>query len=361
MVIVLLLFVALTAVLASPAPPHNWVDKRPPATTSSQGPPKAWARTVSGKFELVTPTVIDGITFSASPKSSYKTPPPWVSLNKDGRPKTIKPKIKNGETKNNWPDYDTYFDTPYTVTYDLSTLVEDHEGDRFHKEVKYEHSEEHDRDRYLNPLIRCTPDRYFNKHGGKKNSDPFCTPVQNSNILLDKVHWVTWYSREFDEAEQVRLHLAYVGQHKGHGPRHKRTDASELKGGVDYAFWSSPYMDNSGYYPLEIDESWLNNQYEQLAILAIQPESVDDSEFDLSNGTIIKLRRGHTVQKDKAKIMTSDDEGIIMAVLTVPTVIVVFACIYLYVVYASKNTRAISVNKGKLRRKFGHKYQGIPT
>lgn len=342
----------------------RFIDKRPPATTST-ATLEPWPRTRSGKFELVTPVVIDGITFSASPRSNYKTPPPWVSLKKDGRPKTIKPKIKGGDIKNDWPDYDTYFDSVMTKTHDLYKAIEGHSGDRYYKEHKL--IPEDKEDKYLNPLIRCTPDRYFNRKGGKKNSDPFCTPTQNSQVLLGQIHWVTWYTRHFDNPDdKVRLHMAYI-EDTGE-PIQKR----QIGGNAQ--FFTSEWMENDGFYPLEIEEEWLLEKYEQLVVMAIQPESMADSEVDLLDiGTILKIRRGPTVMKDseqeKIKVKPLSEDGIIMALLSIPTVILFFALCYMLFVYCTKDARGINTHElrelSKHRKKHGHskahKYSKLPT
>ncbi|CAN6615748.1 PMA1 stabilization in the Golgi protein 1 [Trichomonascus vanleenenianus] len=338
-------------------PKKGFVDKRP-ASTTSQESLSPWIRTVSGEVELVTPTVIDGITFSASPKP-LKTPPPWVSLKKDGTPKTISPRVKGGETRNPWPDYDTWFDTPVTVTHDLSEKIKDHKGEKYHVEIK--NVPEDNPDWQLNPLIRCTPDRYFNTGGGKKNSDPFCTPNQNSLILLDKVHWITWYTRFFDKGDKVRLHLVYV-EDRGE-PVTKR---SLGKRGTEVAFFTTEWMENKGYFPLEIERDWLMDEYEQMVVLSIQSKSMDDEEFDLLNGTILRLRLGPTVKKpskeDYAKLeLHRSEDGFMMAFLTIPTVLLVFCCAYLLVVWYTKDIRKISGLKPRSRRLRKGKYERLPS
>lgn len=64
-------------------------------TTSEE--PKPWIRTVySTKVEIVTPTVIAGVTFSAKPLATPDPLQPWVSLQKDGRPKLSSLKSRMG-------------------------------------------------------------------------------------------------------------------------------------------------------------------------------------------------------------------------------------------------------------------------
>ena len=51
------------------------------------------------KVEIVTPTIIQGVTFNAQPPSTTNGLEYWVSLKDDGSPKTIKPQMKNGQIK----------------------------------------------------------------------------------------------------------------------------------------------------------------------------------------------------------------------------------------------------------------------
>ncbi|GMF98601.1 unnamed protein product [[Candida] boidinii] len=83
-----------------------------------------WLRTIYGTVkEIVTPTVIGGITFKAKPTATETNGfEPWVSLKKDGSPKTIKPKEKKGGIADGLPDYKTYFKTATTIVHDQKDL-----------------------------------------------------------------------------------------------------------------------------------------------------------------------------------------------------------------------------------------------
>lgn len=305
-----------------------------------------WIRTVSGHIELVTPTVVDGITFSASPRN-VKTPTPWVSLKKDGLPKTIKPKVKGLETKNAWPDYEQWFDTPVTVTHDLSNAKGNKEGKTHHKEVKMIPINQDEL--RLNPLIRCTPDRYFDKN----KAGPLCTPQKNSNIVLGKTHWVSWFTRYFDSDEKVRIVMAYV---ESKGINRKR-DTS----GSDPVFFESDWLDNDeGFYPLQIEKDWLLGQYNQLVGLGIQPQSVPDDEFDLlANGTILRLRMGPTVQKDRLVDPSSKDDGLIMTIIALPTCVLVFFCFYMCFLYSTRDLRSVGHKSVRRRKKRDGYYEQL--
>lgn len=334
----------------------KFIDKRPGLTPTTTKPLEPWIRTVSSdEVELVTPAVIDGITFSASPRIHVKTPTPWVSLKKDGVAKTITPKVKGAETKNGWPDYDDWFARETTMIHDLSNKKVKGEKNnnnnnkevKVHKEIKFIPQDESEL--RLNPLIRCTPDRYFDRKGEKKNSAPFCTPQQNTGILFDQVHWVSWYTRFFKDNEKVRLHLAYVED--TFQKLQKREILAELGSNTDYAFWSSDWIENSGFYPLSIEYEWLMGKYNQQAVLAIQPESVYNEDFDLlHNGTIIQLREGPTVRgKQKKEPVTIElkksNDGITMAMLALPTCLLAFLCVYMFVVYYTRTLRKLNLPK----------------
>ena len=68
---------------------------QPKHKTTTSEVPKPWLRTIySTKKEIVTPTVIAGVTFSAKPQPTKDPLQPWISLDKQGLPKTIKPKMR---------------------------------------------------------------------------------------------------------------------------------------------------------------------------------------------------------------------------------------------------------------------------
>lgn len=321
--------------------------------------PKPWLRTVSGKVQRVTPTVVDGITFSAKPRPG-KTPPPWVSLEKDGIAKTIVPKVKGIETKNNWPDYGTYFDSSYTTIHDLQALLGDAgEKDQYHTEVVL--IPEDKSNQVLNPLIRCTPDRYFTTNDEPLGSAPFCTPQENSHILLGVTHWVTWYTKFFNQQDKVRLHLSIIqSKHTKRSieqqANHRLNDELIVhRRDISDSIFTSDWLENNGMYPLEIKESWLDGEYEQLAVLSIQGESDLDNSFDLLQGSIVKLRRGPTVIKEDKdekfkKIKTQDDDSFLFGILIIPTILLVFLVFYLFVSWSTRKKRSFTSLKPRSRR-----------
>ncbi|CCH46057.1 putative secreted protein [Wickerhamomyces ciferrii] len=345
----------------TPAPKLNKRYKKvrvPDSTTSSSTTeiPKPWVRTIySSVREIVTPTVIEGVTFSGKPSTETDKALPWISLNGDGSPKTIKPQIKNGQTKKASPDYSTYFQTATTVTYNYEDLkAHNMDPDTIHEEVEWIPEDQ----TYvsLNPLIRCTPDRYYKK-GLAKNieSAPFCTPKEGSQLKLGKTYFITWFSRFYpNSVEKVRIHLSYVKESIRDKGMHKRD--------VESAFFTSEWIENiDGYYPLEIQEDWLLGKFEQQVGISIQPESIPDDEFNLlKDATVFKILKGPKVAKKNKETRKLEDEGIsddsaYYIMMSIPSVVAV-AAIGMYIfVWITGNDRDIT----KIKQKALSKRRGI--
>ncbi|KAI5957606.1 hypothetical protein KGF57_003300 [Candida theae] len=337
------------------------------ASSSSEKPPPAWYRTVDGQVEIVKPTVIAGVTISAKPPKTTDPLQEWVSLNKQGLPKTIRPEIKKGRTNKGHPDYSTYFQSATTVTYNKEQLkAHNMAEDEVFTEVQY--IEESDlEDHKLNPIIRCTPDRYKKKGIAKDvSTEPFCTPEDDVRLILDKTHFVTWYSRYFaPEVKKVRIHLSNVkesAKQKGwkkrdlgdvdeeddidYTPFDKRSKVLEHGGKVKEGFYVSEWVSNEdGYYPLTIIEDWFPpNVYEKKVLISLQPDNVPDDEFSvLTDSIVVEFWKGSKVskgdfadlhrqeEKHMQKYLTGDDveEGIdyeeYLIMMTLPTCVVIAA------------------------------------
>lgn len=324
--------------------------------------PKPWLRVVySTKTERVIPTVIAGVTFSAKPPATTDGLEPWISLNKDGSPKTIKPEIKNGRTRRASPTYGTWFQTATTVQYTPEEMGLEHLGnsDEVHEEVIYK--EEDQTYHSLNPLIRCVPDFYKMKGIAKDQSpEPFCFPQDNLQLKQEKTYFVTWYSRFFGpEVKNVKLHLTFVKEHH----MYKGTKRSEVmdKGGQIHAssFFTSDWISNEmGFYPLTIQPEWLTMKDPfKKVLLSLQPDNIPDEEFDpQANFVVIEIAIGAKVGKEhlvdlkrleekqrKADIDGVYDEGLdvekYMIMMTMPTCVAIAALLmYFFVMVNKKNT-----------------------
>lgn len=360
---------------------RNVVRPKHETTTSEQ--PRPWRRTIyTTKIEIVTPTVIAGVTFSSNPGPTSNPLAPWISLNNKGEPKTIMPKLKDGRTINGSPTYSTYFQTAVTHTFSYEEL-------KAHNMDKDEIYEEHiflEEDKTyvsLNPLIRCTPDRYFNKGLSKDiSSAPFCTPWENSEFKVDNTYFISWFTRFFsnetsgETIDKVRLHLSYVQE--------KMYDKGLTKRENFATFFSSEWINNvDGIYPLTILEDWLQNSYSRKAIVSIQPSHIPDDEFNpLDHGVVVNIVLGSRVFKTTKDQMVLEDAGIsndnwYYVALTIPT-IVLFAivCMYFFL-HLSKNHRDFTdikrsalnqkrrvLGKFKDMKRFkntrNHKYEELP-
>lgn len=331
---------------------------RPKEKMTTSEEVKPWVRTIYGSLnEIVTPTVIAGVTFSAKPDPTPNLLQPWVSLKKDGTPQTIKPEIKKGRTQKQKPDYSTYFKTAtmHTFSYEELKAVNMDPND-VHEEEEF--VDEDDTYVSLNPIIRCTPDRYFSKGPAKDiPSEPFCTPRENSDWKVGKTYFVTWYTRFFEDensdtvADKVRVHLSYVKEKSVEMGNHKRD--------ISGTFFTSEWIDNvDGLLPIEIKEDWLQNTYERRIIVSVQPYNIPDEDFDPRlNGVLLYIRMGSKVYKPTKEQLALQDAGIsddkwYYIALSIPTVVVIFFVLMYFFLYANgKNRDFTDVTRKALNKK----------
>ncbi|ABN66389.1 predicted protein [Scheffersomyces stipitis CBS 6054] len=345
--------------------------------TSTSEVPRKWFRTVSSTIvEVVTPTVIAGVTFGAKPPATTDGMEPWVSLNKNGSPKTVKPAIKNGRTKNASPTYGTWFATATTKVYSKEELkAHNMEEDEVFEDVQ--HIEEDPYEHSLNPIIRCTPDLYRKKGVAKdQSSEPFCFPHDNQQWKKEQTYFITWYSRFFDdEVENVKVHLSYVKE-SAHQKGFKKREISENvenenagpsnlskrsaiidKGGVveQVSFYSSDWLKKSqGYFPVTVDEKWIgDNDYYRKVLISLQPDNIPEEDFDfLEHSLVIEISKGSKVSKehlvDLKKLEEKYnnpgyevlDEGVdfekYYVMMTMPTCVILAAFLMYIFVYMNK-------------------------
>ncbi|CAR21540.1 Psg1p [Lachancea thermotolerans CBS 6340] len=320
---------------------------KPKETTTTSEIPKPWLRTIySGQKEVVTPTVIAGVTFSAKPLATTNGLEPWISLDQFGSPKTKRPQIKGAKTKDARPDYSTYFKTVATRTLSYDELkAHNMEEDEVYEEEVF--TDEDDTYVSLNPIIRCTPDRYFKKGpAGDISSEPFCTPKENKELKVDNTYFVSWYTKFFqkpdtDETiENVQLHLFYV--------KESIKDKGLKKRDLKAAFFSSGWLKNvDGIYPLELTADFLDGAYDRKVLLAIQPDNIRDDEFNpWEHYVLFRMIMGPRVAKTTKQQKALQDAGIsddtwYYVALSIPTVVVI-ACVAMYFfLYLNRSHRDI--------------------
>lgn len=328
-------------------------------TSSTTEIPKPWIRTIyDDVVEIVTPTVIQGVTFSGKPSTETNYPQPWVSLDKLGLPKTIIPKIKNGRTENPSPTYSTYFQTATTKVYNYEELkAHNMDTDQVHEEVEYI-----DEDRTyvsLDPLIRCTPDRYYKLGLARvEESEPFCTPKEKTELKMGQTYFITWYSNFFaDEVSKVRLHFSYV--------KESLKDKGMKKRDIQSAFFTTEWLENfHGFYAFEIQEEWLLDKFIQNIGVSIQADNIEDEDFDLlKNSITFKIMKGPKIARKNKETRRIEDEGIsddsaYYIILSIPSVVAVFVlCMYCFL-WMNKGEREFLATRKKAW-KAQHKVLGI--
>lgn len=335
--------------------------RKPKSTTTDEAEEtlKPWIRTIYGSVrEIVTPTVIQSVTFNQKPSTETNYPQPWISLEKDGRPKTIRPNIKNGQTRNPSPTYATYFQTPTTVVYSYDDLkAHNMDPDQVHEEVEWI-----DEDKTyvsLNPIIRCTPDRYFMKNLARdESSAPWCTPHDRTELRMGQTYFLTWFTKFFsDDVTKVKLHFSYVKEDY-------RTKGMKKRSLEDEAFFSTGWLDNiNGLYPFDIQEDWLLGEFYQNIAVSIQPENVPDEEFEiLTNSVIFKIMRRAKVYKKTKEEKALEDEGITddrvyYIILSIPSVVAVAAMGMYFFTFLKRGDRDVSAIRNKFWKKQ-HKILG---
>ncbi|ODV92696.1 hypothetical protein CANCADRAFT_17609, partial [Tortispora caseinolytica NRRL Y-17796] len=260
-----------------------------------------WVRTMSDHTQVIRPTVIAGVTFSAKPRTETPNhPQPWISLNKDGSPKTIKPKLKGAFTKNGPPDYGTYFAEKVTRTVTHVERVQGRYGPTSTTKVEevIEHIDLFDEDAELNPLIRCTPDRYFDEQGrigskGDGTSEPFCSPWSASHWLTGRTYFVTWYPGYFNNTASVRVLLEYAehgsdsqikktlyGSRKGKAAKEEDDEDYERQH-VDDAFYVGEWVPvGRGWQEVTVLKSWLQNKFSKHVYVSLQTSNDADDAVD---------------------------------------------------------------------------------
>lgn len=359
---------------------------------------KPWIRTVqlSSKSvpEIVTPTVYGGVTFAAKPPETTNGLEFWIDLKKDGSPKTMKPKNKGGHIKNKSPTYGTWFASATTKTHAKEDLRAHNMKEDFVDEIHIQQDEAY---HSLNPMVRCTPDRYFKKSLGRdKLSEPFCSPRDQQRWYLDRTYFVTWFTNFFKEANKVRLLMFFIKEtqkQKGIGFKRSVEEGPEVNALVINAeinkrssliengakherkpFFDSDWFEKrQGFFPVTVNQSWFGpNEYSRKILVTVQPDNVPDEEFDpLSHYLVEEIAIKSTVSKEhqvdlkkleqkwyNQELNEEIEEGIdyekYLAIVSVPSCVLIAAMgMYLFV-YINKGKTDLSflkkVRHGKLKR-----------
>lgn len=362
--------------------------------TTTEPLPGPWVRTIYETVkEVVTPYAIGDVVFATKPPEDpeKQSMNPWITLKKDGTPKTINPKMKNGKVANGFPDVKSHFKTATTIVH----LQEDLQAHNLNEGDSHEEIQLIDEDSTyvsLSPIMRCTPDFYFKRgHANMDSSEPFCFPHDHQKFRLGKTYFMTWFSRYFENSEKVRIHFAYVretGMNKGFDRSFKKRDLGgflnadihgaptkdlkaelenisddiKFKGAVPGAFYTSEWVNNDmGFFPIELQKEWLQGKHYKRVMMAIQPESVSDDEFDLLTSDhlyatfqLMESIGKNTKEMRKLRDQTGNDDDFYYVITAIPTIVAVTAFFaYLFVIINKKNLDFSHIKKPK-RSKYGN-------
>lgn len=347
------------------------------------GVPPPWIRTIYDSIvEVVTPTVIAGVTFSTRPATTTEGTEWWISVKDDGSPKTIKPKLKNGQIKHGYPDVGTYFQTATTIVHKQEELKAHNlkQGDVMKEVVMIP---EDDTYVQLSPLMRCTPDFYFKRGlGNMEESEPFCRPKDGRSLRVGKTYFLTWYSRFYNEAKNVRFHYAYVKEKLGDKGMVKRdgmarspvkevgdkvaelssTGNKHFHGEVAGSFYTSPWvLNDQGFIPIEVKKPWLHGHIYRQVLVAIQPDTISDDDFEILEAPhlILRFQLKESIGKNTKEMrhkmdMPGSSDDIYYVIMLIPTlVIVALFCMYVFVEMNRKH-RDLSHLRLPRRSRYGN-------
>ncbi|KAK9370085.1 hypothetical protein V1509DRAFT_645305 [Lipomyces kononenkoae] len=303
------------------------------AKTPGIYPLRPWTRTAPiGTKETVTPFIVEGITIS--PRPAVVTPTvavPWISLKNNGAPVTIRPKVKYGYTENASPTYCTWFaeetgtgivtsdevgNSTTTSFAEESAVPQETNAPKTVMNGRY-YEGEFER---LNPIIRCTPERYLEQG----DLAPFCSPASSSELLSEHAYFVTWYSRHFNSTT-VRINLLEYDTLSITSPSaiHDNSVEQNLK---EFAFFTSEWVDNElGYYILEIDPKWIGKTFSKSVYIHIESPAEAADDLDVARTPLVTLMKGPKAMRSSPQ--RYEEQTLEMAA-TIPLCVLVF-CVFL--------------------------------
>ncbi|CDR39252.1 CYFA0S03e01354g1_1 [Cyberlindnera fabianii] len=240
----LLAFPALAAAAAIPQPDAMITDAptlvKRGGTQEKQLTDKVWTSISSGVTMKITPTVIDGVTISASPVSSATV---WASLDGSGIPYLITPTVSDGTTVSTSP-------TPTASGYPAADAVP--------------------------PVLRCFGDR-VPEDDDDKPGYPFCTALNGTEMVVGETYWITWDPTYFDSDSITKVSISLIA--------YPQTGSSN-----DTLFTSNYVSRADGYYPLTMRSQYIRkgNGYMWLTITPLVTSQSDATTVGTKTGPLIR-------------------------------------------------------------------------
>lgn len=180
-----------------------------------------WTSTRNGQAIQVTPTVIDGVTISASPVTSTATP--WVSLDSSGIPYAVTPTVSGESTISASP-------TPSQNNYPDSIGVP--------------------------PVLRCFGDRVPAEDSSTPGY-PFCTAANGTEMVVGETYWITWDPTYWGSTDITRIKLSLISY--------------PIRDDEPPIFTTEYVSNNNGYYPLEVLSNYRRSGTAGYVYLQITP------------------------------------------------------------------------------------------
>lgn len=342
--------------------------------------PKPWLRTIYGSVhEVVTPYVVGGVTFAGTQATQTDGLAPWISIKKDGLPKTITPKLKGNIIENSFPPVKTYFQTATTIVHHQKDIkAHNLKDDDTIEEVQM--IEEDDTYVKLSPIQRCTPDYYYKKGiANMESSEPFCAPRDHQKMRVGPTYFITWFSRYFKDVKNVKFHYAYVNEKahdKGFDKREimdsalKNMDAQleelsgeeEAQGDVYGAFYSSDWISNdNGWYAVDVDKKWLKGKVYKKVVIAMQPDTIADEDFRILDAprlfATFQLRESigkNTKEMRKLQDQAGTNDDVYYVIASIPTAVMISVLFMYGFLYLNRKHRDLSHVKKPKKSRFGN-------
>ncbi|KAI0465022.1 hypothetical protein LJB42_000239 [Komagataella kurtzmanii] len=265
---------------------------------------KIWTTTNN---EKITPTVIDGVTLSASPVTNSATP--WVSLDSSGIPYGVTPSVKDGTTISASP-------TPSASSFPTPDAVP--------------------------PVLRCMNDRV---PPDNTMAYPFC--VQNgTEFLIGETYWITWDPSYWggDDITRVKLQIR----------------AYPLKDDEDPVFVTEWISNADGYYIFESKASNMRTGSAGWGFLNITPQTTSETKatyVGTKSGPLVRILRSKS-EADFAISRVPSDNGlskskgssnnakVIAPAVAIPVVVLIFVGFGVYWYINKQKKQGLNIGGG---------------